>query len=127
MLEAHREAAFVHGVVMVPTQKDKVGQIGRAAVDPVHDVVGLDIAALGTAREPTPAVSGHQCTALSTVGQALGPSKIQDLAALGEQETAYRSVACQASARLGADGGAVVQMRLGAVGVEVDDDQGSLV
>jgi hypothetical protein len=41
---AELPAAFVDEVVVVPAQLDQVRQFGRAAVGPVPDVVGFDVA-----------------------------------------------------------------------------------
>src|SRR6266567_494348 len=64
--EAQSESALLPGMVVGPTKRQRVGEIGRAAIDPMHDMVGLDVSALGTAREPTSPVAHHQ-------GPALGP------------------------------------------------------
>jgi hypothetical protein len=50
------EATLVHQVVVVPAEQNKVVQTGFATVGPMNDVMTVDKAGMGTAREATTAV-----------------------------------------------------------------------
>src|SRR5438128_10997695 len=92
----------------------------------MHDVVGLDVSALDTAREAAAAVSGHQGPALSPVGEALGTAQIENLEPFAEHR-AHRCVAGHAPGGVGIERRPVVEVNVSCAGVDVQHHEGALV
>src|SRR5204862_7152399 len=98
-----------HRAVMTPTQQDQVGEVGRPAVEPVDDVVGVDVLALMTARKDAAAVTNEQGGPLFGSGRATRSPDVEDISAvLGDAE--HRGSAQQAPPGLLGEVGPVVEV-----------------
>ena len=55
------ESSFMHQPMMVATQLHQILDVGLATVGPVCDMVGIDKAGMGAAREAATAIAVFQC------------------------------------------------------------------
>jgi hypothetical protein len=92
---AQPPAALMHGPMMGPAQQGQIRQVGRAAMEPVAQMMGLTPAqgALA-AREDTAAVPHGQGGALGRTHDPGGPADLQGLGRGPTQEGGSTARAC---------------------------------
>jgi hypothetical protein len=73
--ESGRVGAFVQEPVVVPAHEGEVVEIGPAAVGPVDEVVGVDVAGCAPGEGAAGAVAEAQGAALGTVDEPLASSQ----------------------------------------------------
>jgi hypothetical protein len=86
-LSLESPAPLMHRPMMSPAHQGQVGQVGRAAMEPVLEMVGLTPAqGPVTAREDTATVAHGQSGALGGLDDPGGPPHVQRLAGCPTQD-----------------------------------------
>ena len=98
--------------VVEAAEQDQVVQAGAAAVDPVVDVVGVDIAAVRAHREPAAAIARPERPANRRRNRTRLAADVQHRAAFARRHRHQRPVAADAPERLRGNARAVVKERL---------------
>ena len=61
--DPHIESALMHGTMMKPAQRHEIRRLGLAAIRPMLDVMGIEVARIAAARKPATLVARFEQTA----------------------------------------------------------------